>query len=339
MSNTYINAGQSIFPEYDDCPESLRKFLIYLSTQKNRSVHTVNSYYLDIKAFMRYLLIVSGMVQKNRLFSEISVDGFPNEMLLNASQDDIESFLSYCVTRLGNQSNSMAHKLTSLRSFYGFLTRRGMIQDNPTANVESPKIDRGRLPVYLTYDQCIALLSNIKTTQTARDYCIITLFLNCGMRISELVGIDMDRVFVTESCIRITGKGNKERVAYLNDACQAALDAYLTDRALYKNIIDEKALFVSPRTGKRLTVRGVEKMVEKCLAAAGLSGMKFSPHKFRHTAATLMHEAGADMLTLQHLLGHESVSTTEIYTHLNEQVLSDAVASSPLAYITPSVKD
>lgn len=335
MSKTYINVNQSEFPEYDDCPDCLRKFLDYLRTTKNRSIYTVNSYYLDIRAFMRYLLIASGTIHKHCLFNEIPTDGFPNDMLLNADKDDIDSFLTYCATHLGNKPNSRAHKLSSLKTFYGYLTRHGMIENAPTAAVETPKKDKNRLPVYLTYDQCIALLDSIKTTQTARDYCIITLFLNCGMRISELVGIDMSHVFITEGYIRITGKGNKERLAYLNDACQAALDAYLVDRSLYKNIIDKKALFVSPRTGKRLTARGVEKMVEKCIKAAGLSGLKFTPHKFRHTAATLMHEAGVDMLTLQRILGHESVSTTEIYTHLNDQALSDAASASPLAYIAP----
>ena len=185
------------------------------------------------------------------------------------------------------------------------------------------------LPKYLTESESIDLLNNVQSDFYERDFCIITLFLNCGMRLAELIGINLGDF--RDETIRITGKGGKERLVYLNDACRQALGHYIKARGALSNLVDKDALFVSKRTGKRLTARRVEQIVARCLQSAGLSGRGFSPHKLRHTAATLMYQGGVDMLALKEILGHENVSTTQIYTHINQQQLRDAVQASPLA--------
>ena len=159
------------------------------------------------------------------------------------------------------------------------------------------------------------------------------------MRLAELITINLGDF--KEDTIKITGKGNKERLVYLNTACQAALEHYLPARAALNNLRDKEALFVSKKTGRRLTARRVEQIVANCLKSAGLDNMGYSPHKLRHTAATLMYQGGVDMLAIKEILGHENVSTTQIYTHINQQQLKQAVEASPLAdtgYIAPQSK-
>ena len=229
-----------------------------------------------------------------------------------------------------NGGKARARKLSALKGFFSYLvTQVNKLQENPTEGISlgSPK---KALPKYLTAAESIDLLKNIQSDFYERDFCMITLFLNCGMRLTELVTINMGDF--KQDTIRITGKGNKERLVYLNDACLEALDHYKKARAALPNLpADERALFVSKRTGKRLTARRVEQIVARCLQSAGLSGRGFSPHKLRHTAATLMYQGGVDMLALKEILGHESVSTTQIYTHINQERLRAAVKASPLA--------
>ncbi|MGN0983610.1 MAG: tyrosine-type recombinase/integrase, partial [Gemmiger sp.] len=219
-------------------------------------------------------------------------------------------------------------------------TQVNKLQENPTESISlgSPKKE---LPKYLTMEESHELLKNIQSDFHERDFCIITLFLNCGMRLTELVTIDLGDF--RDETIRIIGKGNKERLVYLNNACKDALEHYLKAREALPNLSDRQALFVSKKTGKRLTARRVEQIVERCLRSAGLAGRGYSPHKLRHTAATLMYQYGnADMLALKEILGHENVSTTQIYTHINQKQLRDAVEASPLAgirYSAPSQQD
>ena len=207
-------------------------------------------------------------------------------------------------------------------------TQVNRLPANPTENISLGSPARA-LPKYLTRDEAVTLLSNIQSDFYERDYCILTLFLNCGMRLAELVTIDMGDF--RDDTIRIVGKGSKERLVYLNDACLDALQRYKKVRTSLPNLVDRDALFVSKRTGKRLSARRIEQIVARCLQSAGLSGRGFSPHKLRHTAATLMYQGGVDMLALKEILGHENVSTTQIYTHINREQLKKAVAASPLA--------
>lgn len=229
-----------------------------------------------------------------------------------------------------NSAASRARKLSSLRGFFKYMVQKThQLEINPCENIELPQ-NKKRLPKYLTLEQCMELLSNIDSKFASRDYCIVMLFLNCGMRLSELVGIDIKDI--RGDTLRIIGKGNKERTVYLNSGCLTAIDDYLKERNAIISPAIEPALFISATRKTRLTARGVQQIIEKALKSAGLDGMGFSTHKLRHTAATLMHRSGgADMLALKEILGHEHVSTTEIYTHLSDEALMKAAKSSPLS--------
>ena len=229
--------------------------------------------------------------------------------------------------------------MSALKGFFNYMcTQVGKLSINPTESI-SLGAPKKTLPKYLTADESIQLLKNIQSDFYERDFCIITLFLNCGMRLTELVTINLGDF--RDDTIRITGKGSKERLVYLTPACLDALEHYTAARASLPNLSDKQALFVSQKTGKRLSARRVEQIVARCLQSAGLSGRGFSPHKLRHTAATLMYQGGVDMLALKEILGHESVSTTQIYTHINRQQLRAAVNASPLAQreFEPSQQD
>lgn len=340
--STYINKNKNILPDYEDAPEIVNRYLNHLTLRKNRSVQTVNAYYIAVRLFIRYLMTSQGLADSESVtFSDVSIKDCPEAVILGATTDDIENFLMYAATTLNNGPHSKAQKLSSIKSFYGYLYGKAhLISNDPTSEIDAAGKKPKRLPVFMTEEQCVTLLKSVSSSDSpnaSRDFCIITLFLNCGMRISELVGIDLDKIFLKEGYIRIIGKGNKERMAYLNEASYKALLRYLEDRSLYERVAkDEKALFVSPRTGTRITVRAVQAMVEKELLKAGLAGLDLSPHKFRHTAATLMYQSGsADIVELQQVLGHESISVTEIYTHCSENAVKDAVRNAPLSSFEP----
>lgn len=336
-NSTYINVYQGILPEYADSPPSLKDFIKYLRTRKNRSEATVNSYYKDLRLYVRFLMVSRGLLPSysGNDFENVDISKCPDDIILSAKPKDIDDFLYFSVSTLRNAPQTMARKLSAIKTFYRYLCKQAhLISVDPSVDVEGPNLKKNnRQPVYLTYEQCLQLLNSIDTESSSRDYCIISVFLNTGIRISELVGLDMKHINLSDGKMKVLGKGNKERDVYLNNAAQVALKRYLEDRALYRQIIDEHAVFVSERTGRRLTARGIEVMVEKVLSKAGLGGLKFSPHKFRHTAATMMYGGGTDILAVSKVLGHESVATSEIYTHLQDKTLKEAVASSPLSSI------
>lgn len=333
--STYINEHQGILPAYEDAPTLLKGFLVYLRVRKNRTEKTVNAYYVDLRLFLRFLMVTHDYAKSSSLnFQDVDISSCPDELILSVTPEDIDAFLYYSATEMDNQVKRRARKLSAIKSFYRYLTNQAKaLTHDPAADVEAPSLREKPQPVYMTYDQCLQLLGSIHTEATSRDHCIITLFLNSGVRISELVGLDLSRVFLKEGYFIVLGKGRKERTVYLTAAAKQSLERYLEDRSFYKGIVDEKAVFVSQRTGKRLTARGVQVMVEKALKNAGLGGLKLSPHKFRHTAATLMYDAGTDILTVSNVLGHKSVATSEIYTHLHGEKLREAVASSPLSAV------
>ena len=304
-------------------------YLHYLDVVKLRSPRTINGYYLDLRGFFRYMMMVWNLAQPDTPPEEIDLTHITKRQISTITKRDIINYLDYARSN-DNGAKARARKLSALKGFFPYLvTQVNKLQENPTEGISlgSPK---KALPKYLTAAESIDLLKNIQSDFYERDFCMITLFLNCGMRLTELVTINMGDF--KQDTIRITGKGNKERLVYLNDACLEALDHYKKARAALPNLpADERALFVSKRTGKRLTARRVEQIVARCLQSAGLSGRGFSPHKLRHTAATLMYQGGVDMLALKEILGHESVSTTQIYTHINQERLRAAVKASPLA--------
>ena len=328
--SSYIDA---VHPErhapYLDIPNDVVEYLHYLDFVKLRSPRTINGYYLDLRGFFRFMMVLWQRVPDSLDAAKIDLTGISTKDIASITQRDIFAYLDH-VRDADNGSKARARKLSALKGFFNYMcTQVGKLSINPTESI-SLGAPKKTLPKYLTADESIQLLKNIQSDFYERDFCMLTFFLNCGMRLTELVTINMGDF--KQDTIRITGKGNKERLVYLNDACLEALDHYKKARAALPNLpADEQALFVSKRTGKRLTARRVEQIVARCLQSAGLSGRGFSPHKLRHTAATLMYQGGVDMLALKEILGHESVSTTQIYTHINQERLRAAVKASPLA--------
>ena len=305
-----------------------------------RSPRTINAYYLDLRGFFRFMMAMQwSRVPQDTPLEEINLKDISTEDIKKIAKRDIFSYLDYVRSTDANGGKARARKLSALKGFFSYLvTQVNKLQENPTEGISlgSPK---KALPKYLTAAESIDLLKNIQSDFYERDYCIIVFFLNCGMRLAELITINLGDF--KDDTIKITGKGNKERLVYLNTACQAALEHYLPARAALNNLRDKEALFVSKKTGRRLTARRVEQIVANCLKSAGLDNMGYSPHKLRHTAATLMYQGGVDMLAIKEILGHENVSTTQIYTHINQQQLKQAVEASPLAdtgYIAPQSK-
>ncbi len=337
--SSYID---TIHPErhapYLDIPNDVIEYLHYLDFVKQRSPRTINGYYLDLRSFFRYMAYEWDLVPRDAKPESIDLTTIDTKRIATVRKSDIFSFLDFASMN-HNGSSSRSRKMSALRGFFDYMCNQvGRLQSDPTANI-SLGVPKKVLPKYLTLEESVRLLQNIHSDFYERDYCILTLFLNCGMRLTELISINLSSF--RDNTIRIVGKGGKERLVYLNDACHSALEPYLAARASLQNLVDKDALFVSKKTGKRLTSRRVEQIVARCLDSAGLGGQGYSPHKLRHTAATLMYQyGGVDMLALKEILGHENVSTTQIYTHVNQRQLQDAVAASPLAdipYIPPQL--
>ena len=313
---------------YLDIPNDVIEYLHYLDFVKLRSPRTVNGYYLDLRGFFRYMMLQWDRADDAAPPEKIDLTDISTRDIAGITKRDIFGYLDYA-RNADNGPKARARKLSALKGFFHYMcTQVNKLTVNPTENI-SLGTPQKALPKYLTENEAVELLKNIQSDFYERDYCIITLFLNCGMRLAELVTIDLSDF--RDDTIRIVGKGNKERLVYLNDACLFSLQRYKKARTALPNLADKDALFVSKRTGKRLSARRVEQIVARCLQSAGLSGRGFSPHKLRHTAATLMYQGGVDMLALKEILGHENVSTTQIYTHINRDQLRQAVASSPLA--------
>ena len=334
--STYIDAVHpGRHAPYLDIPDDVIEYLHYLDFVKLRSPRTVNGYYLDLRGFFRFMMIQWNLADPATPPENIDLTHITSKEIANITKRDIFAYLDYARSS-NNGPKARARKLSALKGFFGYMcTQVNKISQNPTDNV-SLGAPKKTLPKYLTETESHELLNNIQSNFYERDFCIITMFLNCGMRLAELVSINMGDF--RDDTIRITGKGGKERLIYLNEACINALEHYCRARKDIPHLADKDALFVSKRTGKRLTARRVEQIVARCLQSAGLSGRGFSPHKLRHTAATLMYQGGVDMLALKEILGHENVSTTQIYTHINQQQLRAAVQASPLAnqkFISP----
>ena len=327
----------------DHCPDYLKEFLIYMETIKGRSSRTVDGYYIELRSFIRFLMIKNNMVSSDTDYTDIDISVAPFELIENATKLDAMEFLAEFQTKHQNQAKARSRKVSAIRSFYKYLTvSSGKLIENPMLNLETPKLKK-TLPKYLTLEQALELLTHINTNFTERDFCIITLFLNCGMRLSELCGINMSDIH--DNRLRLLGKGNKERIVYLNNSCLNAINNYLavlnSGEKIKRSDKEKDALFLN-KNGKRIGARRVEQIVEDCLKQAGLDGMGISPHKLRHTAATLLYQdAGVDIRVLKELLGHESLSTTEIYTHVSNKQIEDASKKSPLGNIKPkkSVKN
>ncbi|HEX2927025.1 MAG TPA: tyrosine recombinase XerC [Ruminiclostridium sp.] len=317
---------------YDfEMPAVLRDFLNYLQTIKGKSVNTIQVYFYDLRIFFRFLKIHRNKVDTKTEFDEIQINDVDVPLLKTVTLSDLYSYMSFVSNKRDNTSHARARKVASLKSFFNYLsTKAKLLDSNPTTELESPKILK-RLPRYLNFDESKKLLSSVNEVNdeyAARDYAIITIFLNCGIRLSELVGINLHNI--KDNTLTVFGKGGKERSIPLNNACLQAIGAYLKVRPV-NGLKDKNALFISKRK-QRISKESVQKIVKKYIREAGLDPQRYSTHKLRHTAATLMYKYGnVDIRALQEILGHESIATTEIYTHLDQQQLKEAVNKHPLS--------
>lgn len=314
-------------------PEPLAAFLIYIESIQGKSKKTVDEYFYDLRTFYRFLKIYYGKVSDDVAFSDITIDDVDLTMLRSVDLQTIYEYMNYLNRVRGNAPRARARKAASLKSFYKYLySKVRLVDENPTAELESVKTPK-QLPRHFTLEDSCALLESVEDRNAERDYCILTLFLNCGMRLAELVGINTTDVH--GDTLVVIGKGGKERTIYLNQACLDAIAAYMPIRNQQKPTArDRNALFLSERN-QRISRRTVQYAVEKYVKKLGLDPHKYTTHKLRHTAATLMHQSGVDIRVLQEILGHKQLSTTEIYTHINNNQMRDAVRSNPLANIRP----
>lgn len=324
--------------QYHDCPQILKEFLTYHENIKGQSHLTISEYYLDLRMFFRFVKLMRNDMPMNTDLESIPVKEIDLDFIKQITTTDVFDFLSYLANDrainpesdapdYGISPSARARKLSAIKSFYKYLTvRTKQLEDNPVAELEYPKL-RKSLPKYLTLEQSAALLQSVSGSNEKRDYAILMLFLNCGIRRSELVGLNLTDVY--EDRIRVVGKGNKERFVYFGGACRKAIDAYLPERE--KQVLsDNRALFGS-RDSNRISVSAVHRLVKKALLQAGLDSTQFSAHKLRHTAATMMLSGGVDVKTVQEVLGHENLNTTQIYTHIENTELKIAAEANPLS--------
>lgn len=324
--------------KYSDLPQILKDFLAYHENIKGQSPLTISEYALDLRMFLRFVTLMRKEMPMSTDLDTIDIRGIDIEFIRQITSSEIFDFLSYLSNDrplapdspagdVGVAANTRSRKLSAIKSFYKYLTvRTKQLQENPVADLEYPKL-RKSLPKYLTLEQSSALLSSVEGQNQKRDYAILMLFLNCGIRRSELVGLNLTDVY--EDRIRVVGKGNKERFVYFGSACRKAIDAYLPER--HKKVLtDNRALFGS-RDSNRISVTAVHRLVKKALLQAGLDPTQYSAHKLRHTAATMMLSGGVDVKTVQEVLGHENLNTTQIYTHIENTELKIAAEANPLS--------
>ena len=312
-----------------ELPLVVIQYVNYLSGVKNKSDLTISAYATDLRTFFRFMKINYGLVSRDADFEKISVKDINESFVKKITLNDAYAFLSYCNLERNNSAVTRARKVSSLKGFFRFCTiQLGLFTESPMRELDVPKIKKS-LPKYLTLEQSISLLDSIDGKYKERDYCILTLFLNCGLRLSELVGLNCSDIKSNGTMV-VTGKGNKERTIYLNDACNDAIKNYLRVRPV-DGVKDKDALFIS-RLNKRISPKTVQLLVNNLLEKCGLKKQGISVHKLRHTAATLMYQYGhVDIVLLKEILGHESLSTTDIYTHVVNDQLKNAVAANPLS--------
>ena len=326
--------------KYTECPNILREFLTYHETIKGQSQKTISEYYLDLRMFFRFVKLMRNDMPIHTRLDDIPIKDIDIAFIREINTAEIFDFLSYLANDrnptpdspapdLGISATARARKLSAIKSFYKYLTiRTKQLEENPVADFEYPKL-RKSLPKYLTMEETTRLLKSVDGINSTRDYAILMLFLNCGIRRSELVGLNISDVY--EDRIRVIGKGNKERFVYFGSACRKAIDAYMVERNK-KVLTDNRALFAS-RNGNRISVTAVHRLVDKALLQAGLDPTQFSAHKLRHTAATMMLSGGVDVKTVQEVLGHENLNTTQIYTHIENTELKIAAEANPISKI------
>lgn len=318
--------------QINDAPDILMEFLEYHSTVRGHSDKTVAGYYLDLKILFRFIKRRRHLVPSNTPFNEIDITDVDIDFIKSIRIEELYRYQSFSPEMSdSNKSLSTAsrcRRTSSVKSFYSYLTvKRHLLDFNICQELDMPK-RQNRLPRYLEEAECEKLLSVCDGPFALRDYCILMLFMSCGMRVSELVSLNLSDIY--DDHLRVVGKGNKERMIYFAEGCREAIDDYLAVRDPERIVAEDKnALFIS-RDHRRISVRGVQKMVDKKLLQAGLDASRYSPHKLRHTAATLMLKNGVDTRALQEVLGHSNLNTTQIYTHLDNAALHEAAMANPI---------
>lgn len=316
-------------------PPVIRDFLTYNESIKGKSSATIDEYYLDLLTFFRYIKMQRGLAKDAQRFEDIQIDDVDIDLIKTVTLSDIYAFLVFCKNERDNNAATRARKGSTLRTFFKYLTSHmHLLENNPAEMLESPKTKKS-LPKHLTLEESKKLLSVVDGPFKERDFCILTMFLNCGMRLSELCGLNLTDI-ADDGSLRILGKGNKERVVYLNDACIASIAAYLPNRPVDGvPVTDKNAMFLS-RNKKRISNKTVQHIVYTYLDKAGLGGRGLSTHKLRHTAATLMYQHGnVDIRVLKDILGHVNLGTTQIYTHVSDEQIRSALNANPLSEVMP----
>ena len=316
-----------------NCPPIIRDFLTYNETIKGKSALSVEGYYLDLQTFFRYLLFARGLVDGKEEFTEIDIKSVDINLIKTVTISDLYAYLVFCKNERGNNAATRARKTSTLKIFFRYLCEQThQLESNPALMLESPKVKQS-LPKHLTLEDSLELLSAVDGPNQKRDYCILTLFLNCGLRLAELCSLNLGDI-KPDGTMTVTGKGNKERLVYLNSACQNAVQEYLAVRPGDNiNAADRNALFVS-RNKRRISPKTVQHIVKSYLEKAGLGDQGFSTHKLRHTAATLMYQHGqVDIRVLKDILGHANLGTTQIYTHVSDKQIKNAVDKNPLSNV------
>ena len=316
------------------CPPVIRDFLTYNETIKGKSSRSVEGYYLDLQTFFRYILLVRGMTPKDTEFEKISINSVDINLIKTITVSDLYAFMVFCKEERQNGAASRARKTSTLRIFFKYLSvQTHQLETNPAELLESPKVKQS-LPKHLTLEDSLELLNSVDGANKERDFCILTLFLNCGLRLAELCALNLSSIS-GDNTLTVIGKGNKERMVYLNSACIDAINRYLPVRPNEGvNVNDKNALFIS-RNKRRISNKTVQHIVKTYLEKSGLGNMGYSTHKLRHTAATLMYQHGnVDIRVLKDILGHANLGTTQIYTHVSDTQIKKAVDSNPLANVT-----
>lgn len=320
------------FEILQSAPNVIRDFLTYSEAIKGKSARSVEGYYIDLQNFFRYILLSRNMVDAKTEFEKIDISPVNIDLIKSITISDLYAYLVYCKEERGNNPATRARKTSTLRIFFKYLSvHTHQLETNPAEMLESPKIKQS-LPKHLTLENSFDLLNAIDGPNKERDFCIITLFLNCGLRLAELCGLNLQDIS-SENTLTVTGKGNKERLVYLNEACVSAIKAYIAVRPNEGiNFNDRNALFIS-RNRRRISNKTVQHIVKTYLEKAGLGDKGFSTHKLRHTAATLMYQHGnVDIRVLKDILGHSNLGTTQIYTHVSNEQIKKASDSNPLAH-------
>ncbi len=322
--------------KYEYSSELLDEFLNFKLVIAGNSKNSIDQYYNDLHLFFQFVKAKRNGFSEKEAYNNLPISDCNLEFVKTIKRSDIYNYMNFCFEERQNSKRTLARKLSSIKELYKYLCiKQHYIDDNPTVGIDTPKYKSG-LPKYLRLNECITLLDSVDGKFKVRDYAILTMFLNCGMRLSELVGLDLSSLRLDDNgsgdyvSVNVIGKGSKERLIYLNDACNAALKDYIKFRSAIPDIIDKNALFISAQK-RRINKRQVENIVKKALSNAELGGRGLSTHKLRHTAATLMYEHGkVDVRVLKDILGHEQLNTTQIYTHLSDDKMYNAVNSNPL---------